>query len=283
MTEIATPPNLRFGTSSWSESSWVGSFYPSGMKPGDFLSYYATQFMSVEADTTYYAVPRRELVLGWASKTPAGFVLSAKFPRSIVHCGEGAKPDGSRVLVPEAVGRDVDAFLGAMDLLGPKCGPLVLQFPYFGRDAFRGVREFLDRLEPFLASLPTRFRYGVEVRNKAWLVPELTESLRRHNAALVLVDIAYMPHPADIELDLVTTDFTYVRLIGDRKAVEAKTERFDRIVLDQSARLDRWSAYLAPILGRGWQIYVYANNHYAGHGPETIRELVWRAMNRGGD
>jgi uncharacterized protein YecE (DUF72 family) len=252
------------------------------MKPGDFLGYYATQFMTVEADTTYYAVPRPELVLGWEKKTPPGFVLSAKFPRSIVHGGQEAKPDRTRVLVPDVVGRDLDAFLAAMDLLGPKCGPLVLQFPYFGRDAFRTLREFLDRLEPFLERLPTRFRYGVEVRNKAWLVPELTESLRRHNVALVLVDIAYMPHPAELELDLLTSDFTYVRLIGDRKAVEAKTERFDRIVLDQSAQLDRWSAYLSPILGRGWQIYVYANNHYAGHGPETIRELVWRLSNQGG-
>jgi uncharacterized protein YecE (DUF72 family) len=252
------------------------------MKPADFLGYYATQFMTVEADTTYYAIPRREMVLGWAGKTPPGFVLSAKFPRSIVHCGEGAKPDASRVLVPDAVGRDVEVFLKAMELLGEKCGPLVLQFPYFGRDAFKSLREFLDRLEPFLESLPPRFRYAVEIRNKAWLVPELTDALRKRGVALVLVDIAYMPHPSQLELDLATTDLTYVRLIGDRKAVEAKTETFDRIVLDQSERLERWAQYLAPIVGRGWQIYVYANNHYAGHGPETIRELVWRVMSRGG-
>lgn len=177
---------------------------------------------------------------------------------------------------------DLDAFLAAMDILGPKCGPLVLQLPYFDRPAFPNVRAFLDRLEPFLEKLPTRFRYGVEIRNKAWLVPELTDSLRRHNVALVLVDINYMPHPADLELDLVTTDFTYVRLIGDRKAVEAKTDKFDRIVVDQTARLDRWAAYLAMLQKRASEIYVYANDHYAGHGPGTIRELTWRVVGRPG-
>ena len=41
---------IRWGTSSWSEKSWVGPFYPPGTKPGDFLRYYATQFDTVEVD-----------------------------------------------------------------------------------------------------------------------------------------------------------------------------------------------------------------------------------------
>jgi uncharacterized protein YecE (DUF72 family) len=213
---------ILYGTSSWSEKSWVGPFFPPGTRPADFLAYYATQFATVEADTTYYRVPSRDLVRGWARKTPPGFVLSAKFPRSIVHCGEGEKPDPARVLVRDAVGADVDHFLDAMDELGEKCGPLVLQLPYFNRTSFASLSAFLERLEPFLGSLPDRFRYGVEVRNKGWLAPELVDALRRRNVALVLVDIAYMPHPADVarELDVVTADFIYARLIGDRKAIE---------------------------------------------------------------
>ena len=101
-------PGSRFlyGTSSWTAPGWVGSSYPVGMKPGEFLSFHATQFATVEADNTYYATPSRELVRGWDRKTPEGFVLSAKFTRSIVHCGEKEKSDPARVLVPEIVGRD---------------------------------------------------------------------------------------------------------------------------------------------------------------------------------
>jgi uncharacterized protein YecE (DUF72 family) len=269
---------ILYGTSSWSEKSWVGPFYPPGTRPADYLACYATQFATVEADTTYYRVPSRDLVRGWARKTPSGFVLSAKFPRSIVHCGEGEKPDPARVLVRDAVGADVDHFLDAMDELGEKCGPLVLQLPYFNRTAFASLAAFLERLEPFLGSLPDRFRYGVEVRNKGWLVPDLVAALRGRNVALVLVDIAYMPHPADVarELDVVTADFTYARLIGDRKAIEMETTTFDKIVVDQSARLERWAKLLDELVPQVHDTFVYTNNHYAGHGPETIRELARR-------
>ena len=70
---------IRWGTSSWSEKTWVGSFYPKGTPPGDFLSIYADTFDTVEADVTYYRIPDVRMVAGWVRKTPAGFTLSAKF------------------------------------------------------------------------------------------------------------------------------------------------------------------------------------------------------------
>jgi uncharacterized protein YecE (DUF72 family) len=158
--------------------------------------------------------------------------------------------------------------------LGPKCGPLVVQLPYFNQKAFTGLAPFLERLEPFLAGLPRTFRYAVEVRNKAWLKPELTQALQRHEVALVLTDLVYMPHPEDWPVELLTTDFTYVRLIGDRKAVEAATTTFDRVVLDQSERLARWARLVTRLQQTASVAYAYANNHFAGFGPDTIRELA---------
>lgn len=274
-------PRLRLGTSSWSEQSWVGSFYPPGTKPADFLSWYATQFKAVEADVTYYRVPGTAMVRGWEKKVPEGFRLCAKFPRSIVHGGESATPDPERVLVPDAVQADTDAFLGAMASLGGKCGPLVLQFPYFNRQAFPGPKPFLERLDGYLGRLPEGFRYAVEVRNKSWIAEPLLEILRARSVALVWVDLAYMPHPADLarERDILTTDFVYARLIGDRKRVEALTQKFDHVVLDQRPRLERWAELLRDLPSDVREVYAFANNHYAGHGPATIRELA--ALMRG--
>lgn len=274
-------PRMRLGTSSWSEQSWVGSFYPAGTKPADFLSWYATQFSAVEADVTYYRVPGAAMVRGWEKKVPEGFRLCAKFPRSIVHGGESAQPDPERVLLAESVQADTDAFLGAMALLGGKCGPLVLQFPYFNRQAFAGPKPFLERLDRYLERLPADFRYAVEVRNKSWIAEPLLEILRARRAALVWVDLAYMPHPADLarEHDILTTDFVYARLIGDRKRVEALTQEFDRVVLDQRPRLERWAELLRGLPSDVREVYAFANNHYAGHGPATIRELA--ALMRG--
>jgi len=275
---------ILYGTSSWSEKSWVGPFYPKGTAPGAFLTHYAQHFRAVEADNTYYAIPSRTLVKGWADKTPAGFVLAAKFPRSIVHGGKEARPDADAVLVPERVGADTERFLEVMGILGAKCGPLVLQFPYFNREAFAGPAPFLERLDRYLGTLPKDFRYGVEIRNRAWLKPPLLEVLRRHRTALVLVELNYMPHPADVaaELDVVTADFLYARLIGDRKAVEAKTKTFDKVVLDRSASLDRWADLLKAMRDRVSEIYVFANNHYAGHAPTTIRDLEVTVTGRHG-
>lgn len=266
---------VRLGTSSWSEKGWVGSFYPAGMAPRDFLAWYATRFDCVEVDATYYAVPRPALAAGWAAKVPDGFALAGKFPRSIVHAGEGPKPDAERVLRLEHVGADLEAFLSAMALLGPRCGPLVLQFPHFDRRAFPALEAFLERLGPFLDALPRDFRYAVEVRNRDWIQPALCELLRERSVALCWVDLTYVPHPDRWgDLDPVTADFGYARLIGDRRATEALTQTFDRVVVDRTDRLERWARFLASVAPRLRETFVFANNHFAGHGPATLAQLA---------
>lgn len=270
------------GTSSWTAKGWIGPFYPEGTPRNRWLSHYATRFSTVEVDSTYYGIPRHSTVRGWADSTPDDFVMSAKFPRSVVHRGDGRRPDGATVLRPDVVGSDVDAFLEAMILLGPRCGPLVLQFPYFNRGAFAGPGPFLDRLATFLDTLPPDFRYAVEVRNRAWLKPPLLALLRDRNIALVLVDIRYMPHPEEVarSLDLVTADFVYARLIGDRKEVEAHTTTFDRIVVDRTARLEGWVRLIQAYAQRVSFVAAYANNHYAGYAPGTVRGLSEQLGNR---
>lgn len=266
---------IRWGTSSWSEKAWNGVFYPPGLALRDQLGYYATRYDTVEADVTYYRVPDARLAGGWFGKVPDHFKLSAKFPRSIVHGGEGAAPDATQVLAPEATARDVAAFLESMRLLGSKCGPLVLQFPYFNRSAFAGPAPFLERLDEFLGRLPRGFHYGVELRNKSWVGEPLLAILRRHGAALVLVDLAYLPHPDELlqRCDPFTADFAYCRLIGDRKRIDGMTDTLDRTILDQGPRLERWAALLRAARERVPETYVYANNHYAGYAPDTIDDL----------
>ena len=267
---------LLYGTSSWHEKSWVGSFYPSGMKATEWLAHYATRFGTVEVDSTYYGVPRPNTVDNWKARTPDGFIMSAKWPRSIVHGGTGRQPNGDIVLNLERVGAERDAFLEVIGRLGSRCGPLVLQFPYFGRRVFEGADPFIERLDRFLETLPPTFRYGVEIRNRTWVTPQLLEVLRRHRTAFVWTEMPDLDHPADLvdRFDILTTDFIYGRLIGDRRRTDALTRTWDRVVVDQGASLRRWARALSRVAGAAERVFVYANNHYAGHGPETIRSLV---------
>jgi len=80
------------GTSAFTAKGWEGSFYPRGMQSRDFLSYYATQFATVEVDSTFYGCPSPLTVNNWAARTPEDFIFSVKIPQIccdasyVVHC-----------------------------------------------------------------------------------------------------------------------------------------------------------------------------------------------------
>lgn len=269
------PSLVRFGTSSFSNADWVGPFYPKGTKPGDYLRHYARHYDTVEVDASYYAVPSKSTVDGWVEKTPDHFRFSAKFPRGIVHCGEGPMPDASKVLLPEHTDRERDLFLETITRLGDKLDTLLLQFPFFSLKAFPRPEDFLDRLDDFLTELPIGLRYAVEIRNRGWLTPDFAHLLRSHNVGLVLVDQGWMPHADEVEdrFDVMTSNFSYVRLLGDHKEIEAITQKWDSEVIDRRERLRRWANFLVRSVRRGVPTVVYVNNHYAGHAPATLKRL----------
>ncbi|MGB9402987.1 MAG: DUF72 domain-containing protein [Candidatus Acidiferrales bacterium] len=260
---------LRIGTSAFTAAGWEGSFYPPGMQPRDFLTYYATKFDTVEIDSTFYRTPSRATVTGWAEKTPPGFLIAAKVPQAITH---------------EKVLADCDAdlanFLDTMDLLGKdKLGPLLFQFPYFNKDAFKSGDEFLTRLKSFLKKLAKGYRFAVEIRNKNWLDERFADTLRAHNVALALQDQLWMPLPSQMKFDYITADFTYVRLLGDRKGIEQKTKTWDKVIVDRSKELRSWVDVCQQTVRRGVGTFVYVNNHYAGHAPATVAQFLklWNA------
>jgi uncharacterized protein YecE (DUF72 family) len=251
---------IHLGTSAFTAAGWETSFYPSGMKPADYLTYYATQFDTVEVDSTFYRTPAASTVSGWARKTPPHFIFAAKVPQLITH---------------EKILADCDAefkeYVDTMDLLGEKLGPMLLQFPYFNRSVFTSGAQFLARLKPFLKSLPKDHKFAVEIRNKNWLDATLSNLLRDHGVVLALQDQSWMPLPAEYKFDPITADWTYVRWLGDRKGIEKVTKTCDKTVVDRSAELKTWVDYLQPITRRGVTIFAYANNHYAGFSPDTVQ------------
>jgi len=260
-------PGLLLGTSAFTAAGWPGSFYPPGMKPADYLTYYSTQFRTVEVDSTYYRTPSASTVSNWYLKTPHDFIFAAKVPQVVTH---------EKVL--KDCEAEFDEFVDRMELLDEKLGPLLLQFPWFSKyemqpDEFsRRLRFFLQRLK----DLPT-VRLAVEIRNKAWLDKRFTNLLREYNVALALTDLARMPRPWEREdgLDLVTTDFAYVRWLGDRKAIEQQTKTWDRTVVDRTYDLKSWVEIFKSMIAnkKVLKIFAYANNHYAGHGPGTIKQF----------
>jgi uncharacterized protein YecE (DUF72 family) len=78
-------PGILLGTSAVTAAGWEGSFYPLGTQSRDFLSYYTTQFATVEVDSTFYGCPSARTLNNWAARTPEEFTFSVKVPQVITH------------------------------------------------------------------------------------------------------------------------------------------------------------------------------------------------------
>ena len=272
------PPSLHLGTTSWSNEDWQGLIYPDDCAPSDYIEHYANVFGSVEIDSTWYRIPTARAVEGWIRRTADTFRFAAKVPRIISH---------EKGMV-DCLG-DMEAFLDAMEPLGNRLGPLVMQFPYVARakDALENERgaDFMSRLEQFLPQLPTdAFQFAVEVRNARWVGDELLGILRENNVALVLNNYYTMPQLSALRrrVDLQTADFLYVRFLGDRKKMDEyvegmiargeKERHWDGLVWERSAELADWVEGLQHMVGvePEREVYAFFNNHYAGYAPGSL-------------
>jgi uncharacterized protein YecE (DUF72 family) len=162
------------------------------------------------------------------------------------------------------VADQVLAFADVLRLLGPKCGPLLFQFaPSFDSTHW-------DDLAALLPTLPTDLRWAVEVRHTSWLTDAFYDLLHAHNVALVQADAPRLPRDTP-----TTADFAYIRWLGDRSKI---TEDFSHVRsgFERADDLDWWAQRINGMRRRGIDVYAYANNHYQGHSPATLRAMQER-------
>ena len=233
----------------WSYSFWRGNFYPENLSSKEFLAYYAKQFNTVEVDSTFYRIPRKQNVVDWKEQTPSGFLFSLKFPRIITH-----------VKMLKDCQEEARVFLDRVGLLQEKLGPLLLQFPYaFGNEHVPLLREFLD-------TLPKECRYVVEIRNKKLLSDSFYSILRNSDAVLAWVDSPFMP-----PINEVTSDFIYIRWEGDRRTVNGT---LGRIEVDRTTHIKSWADKIKQFLDRQTEVFGYFSKYYSGHPPADAHELL---------
>jgi uncharacterized protein YecE (DUF72 family) len=271
---MAFPPNVYVGTSGWTYPDWLGSLYPAESKPRDLIQHYARYFRAVEIESTYSTIPARAVVTGWKENTPSGFIFAAQVPGVITH-----------QKVMKDCQRELTTFLNSMELLGDCLGPLLLQFPYFNRNAFTSRAQFDKLLLPFLKTLPKEFKFALEIRNKNWISWDFLEMLRDHSVAFVVVAQAWMPS-VDVlarALDLLCGDFLYARFIGDRK--EGKTQRWNHLIEDKTSELIVWIEELKKIAERASRAYIFFSNHYAGFAPGSVTLFhdLWHKAPKSGE
>ena len=265
-------PRLHLGTSSFSDESWVGPFYPPGTKPADMLPFYATKYSTVEVDSTYYRAPSLSMCQRWQAVTPSGFTFSLKVPSEITH---------KKALL--GAERDWEDFRRATDALGPKLAYLVLQFPYWNlKSPIPTLKEFLTRLDGFLKTAQAPCPLVVETRNPKWITRDLLDFLRERRLILALQDQQWMPRPGQLwdrfGDSLQTGRDIYIRMLGERDSIEKLTSTWEKIVIDRSPQVAEWMSLVQKFLAQEQEVSMYFNNHFEGHAPESIEKLkrTWK-------
>ena len=242
---------LRIGCVGWSYPEWAGTFYPSRAEAADYLTLYARAFEIVEVDTSFYAIPSQDMTRAWSDATPESFLFTAKFPRLITHDKQFVNVDDP-----------LRWFFNAISLVRPKLGPLVIQLP--PRFSIGTGRKLL---EDFVDALPSGYRYAIEFRHGSWFTPETYGWLEDRGVALCWSENDYVQVPP-----VVTTDFVYVRFIGDR-SLPKLTGALQR---DRTEEIRKWLAEVKKVEDGVPEVFVFFNNHFAGFGPACVnlfREL----------
>jgi uncharacterized protein YecE (DUF72 family) len=259
--ETMTDQSAHLGTSSWLFDAWRGVFYPERLPRNQYLSHYATQFDTVEVNTSFYALPAPSTLITWVESVPAGFTFALKFPRAISH--------DKRLVQCEA---ETLEFLDALRALGPVAAPAFLQLPPdFTRAAYgRQFAAYLDWLAVAAADL----RMAVEVRAPDLLTPAFAAFLAQRGFAAVLVDRVGTPDLYPAWFDTVAAGagpaFAFIRWIGDdRRGPQGDRE----LQVFRDAQLTAWTARIAELTQHGKTVYGYVHNPYEGHAPASVRRL----------
>ena len=241
-------PDVRIGTSSWRFDDWKGAFYTA--KAGDELAFYARHFPTVEIDSTWYFTPRKSVVESWCERVPVDFRFAAKVPRAITH---------DKNLID--CGSEIDEFLHTMGNLGEKRGPLLFQFP-----PHWGALEGEDALRRFLPNLPRHdnWQFAWEFRHASWFSERIANLLREYSMCWTLADFG-----KGISQPFVTTDWTYIRWLGDR--YDETLAPYNSLKLDKSGEEAWWLDFIndAPVK----EVWGYFNNHWAGFSPASVTEF----------
>lgn len=290
------------GTCSWTEKTMVERWYPHGVSSAeDRLRYYASRFDTVEVDSSFYAIPRREYAEAWARRTPPGFVFHVKafgmmtghevderaLPPEMRDVGyEYAVTSHGRVRNPEA--RMVDhAFEIFSDAIRPlreagRMGGVLLQYPpwYTARDREETERVLgrIDYAIGQLAPLPV----FVEFRHATWAAERAlgraARFLAERGAGLVAVDAPRMADGSAMPpVSVATGPLGYVRFHGRNAATwgmrtASAADRFDYLYSEEE--LAEWARPIRRLAEQTERTWVMFNNCKYDYAPRNAAQMA---------
>jgi uncharacterized protein YecE (DUF72 family) len=228
--------------------SWRGRLYPEGVAKRRWLEQYAKSFDTVEVNSTFYRLARREAVAGWVAQTPPEFLFAVKASRYLTHVRRLRD-------VREGMARFYEPLQPMIE--AGRLGPVLWQLPEnFHRDDAR-LAGWLELLESAASS-----RHAIEFRHASWFVPSVMSMLRARGVALTIGD-----HPSrPFQTYDATADWRFVRF---HYGARGRAGNYS------ATEIVEWAARLAAWLPRE-EIYVYFNNDWNSYAPANAKLLLRR-------
>ena len=247
---------LYIGTSGWMYKDWGKTFYPKDMKKG-FLTFLATEFDTVEVNSSFYHLPLASTFKKWCEETPKGFVLAVKMSRYITH-----------VLQLRSASGPLNRFLSRAKHLASKLGPVLVQLPPFLKYDDAVLRSFLKNIKSAAKKQKMRVRWALEPRNSSWMLKENASAIREllkkeKNVSLVFPHSSKIPS-FEPTAENIVSDFVYVRFHGPS---EFAASRYG------ARRLAPWARRIGAWRAKVLDVFAYFNNDVHGHAVHDARTL----------
>ena len=235
----------RIGCSGWNYADWRGTFYPQRAPQRRWLELYAERFDTVEVNTTFYRLPKRDAVAAWVDQTPEGFAFSVKASRYLTHIKRLTDLTDGVARFYERIEPLIEA---------QRLGPVLWQLPgNFHRDD--------QRLHDWLQALPGGL-HTIEFRHPSWFAAPVMRALRAHGVALTIGDHPERP----FQTHQATADWRFVRLhYGARGRAGNYSE----------SELREWGHRIAQ-WRRRYAVWAYFNNDWRGFAPANAAFLARR-------
>ena len=290
---------IRVGIAAWTEPTLVkpGVFYPPGVNSAEErLRYYASRFTVAEVDSTYYALPARQMAELWVERTPDDFVFDVKahalmtdhptetrrLPKAIREALPAEQAGKQRLYAKDLPSEILDEvwrlFREALEPLhvSGKLGVVLLQFPRWFVPS-RANADALVVARQRLNGLPI----AVEFRHRSWLTGRMADRtpafLSDHDIPMVIVDAPPGTRSSLPATPIVTSNrLAVVRLHGRREETweernEITSERY-RYLYDD-AELGEWVQPVLDVAADAAETHVIFNNCYGNYAPTNAIEF----------
>ena len=185
---------IYIGCSGFSNRDWKGFFFPEDLPSKGQLNFYATQFNTVEINSTFYRRPRPQTLQNWYERTGEDFKFFIKIPKTITHIKR----------LKDTAAETGDFCNHIHSGIKEKLAGFLFQMP----PTFHFSEEHLEKL---IATVDPEFLNVVEFRHKSWWNEEVFKTLKEKN--IVFSGVSF---PKDIPDEFITNSnkFAYYRLHG---------------------------------------------------------------------